>query len=85
MNHFGRDSVDDRDTMFNLLEFVGRKTVRGAGAGLALCAVLLTGCAGGITNASQYSAQSQIRPDEIYVYSFVSTPDQVKLDSSGLV
>src|SRR5580698_9474771 len=71
--------------MFNSLGFVGRNTVRGAWAGLALCAVLLTGCAGGITNASQYSAQPQVRPDEIYVYSFVSTPDQVKLDNSGLM
>jgi hypothetical protein len=71
--------------MFNLLGFIGRKTVRGAWAAVALCAILLTGCAGSITNASQYPAQPQIRPDEIYVYSFVSTPDQVKLDSSGLM
>jgi hypothetical protein len=71
--------------MFNLRGFIGRKAARSAWAGLALSAVLLTGCAGGITNASQYSARPQVRPDEIYVYSFVSTPDQVKLDNSGLM
>jgi hypothetical protein len=71
--------------MFNSSKLVGRKAIRSACAGLVLSAVLLTGCAGGITNANQYSAQPQIRPDEIYVYSFVSTPDQVKLDNSGLM
>jgi hypothetical protein len=48
---------------------------------------LLTGCAGsGITNtsASAATAQPQVRPDNIYVYTFDADPDQVKLDGGML-
>nr|WP_231937217.1 DUF4410 domain-containing protein [Caballeronia udeis] len=51
---------------------------------LAFCAVLLTGCAGGVTNVSAFPAAAQVRPETIYVYTFASTPDQVKLDGGLL-
>jgi hypothetical protein len=66
--------------MFTSLGFSGRTGILRATAALAFCAAL-TGCAGGITNASQYSAAPDIRPDNIYVYTFDSSPDEVKLDS----
>lgn len=53
-------------------------------AGLAF-AVLLSGCAGTITNTSQAAAQSEVRPDTVYVYTFDSSPDQVKLDNTGIL
>jgi hypothetical protein len=53
-------------------------------AGLAFT-VLLSGCAGSITNASETRVQPQVRPDNIYVYTFDSSPGQVKLDHTGLI
>jgi len=67
--------------MLTSFEFVARKVTRWAGAALVAGSLLLTGCAGGVTNVSQYTAKPQVRPDTIYVYAFDSTPDQVKLDS----
>ena len=53
----------------------------------AVCAsVLLTGCAGGhISNATTTSAPLAVRPDNIYVYTFASDPDDVKLDNGGML
>lgn len=63
------------------LSFV-RRVVRHASVVVIAGSVLLTGCAGSVTNASQFSsATPQVRPDNIYVYTFASSPDQVKLDS----
>ncbi|WP_366146133.1 hypothetical protein [Paraburkholderia sp.] len=62
------------------LSFV-RRVVRHAVVVIA-GSVLLTGCAAGVTNASQFSsARLHVRPDNIHVYTFASSPDQVKLDS----
>ncbi|HEY3599165.1 MAG TPA: DUF4410 domain-containing protein [Paraburkholderia sp.] len=70
--------------MFTTLQTIGKNAARRASVALLFSSVLLAGCAGGVTNASQYSAAPQVRPDTIYVYSFDSTPDQVKLDNSGV-
>ncbi|MFK4442378.1 hypothetical protein ABH944_002030 [Caballeronia udeis] len=70
--------------MLNILKMLaGRSSLRALSA-LAFCAVLLTGCAGGVTNVSAFPAASQVRPETIYVYTFASTPDQVKLDGGLL-
>lgn len=71
--------------MLNAIRFVASKGVRGASAIVIVLCALLAGCAGGVTNTAQYSAQPKVRPDTIYVYSFDSTPDQVKLDNGGVV
>jgi len=71
--------------MWTSIQFVRNKGVRGAVAAAVVLCTLLAGCAGGVTNTAQYSAQPQVRPDNIYVYSFDSTPDQVKLDNGGLI
>lgn len=76
----GHDSVDDGMNMLTLLEMLAGKSALRALSGLIFCAVLLTGCAGGVTNASNYSAAPEVRPENIYVYAFASTSDQVKLD-----
>jgi hypothetical protein len=73
--------------MFTTLASLSKKTARRASTALLFSSILLTGCASGISNvanASQYSTTPHVRPDNIYVYSFNSTPDQVKLDSGGL-
>jgi hypothetical protein len=65
--------------MLNILKMLaGRSTLRALSA-LAFCAILLTGCAGGVTNVSAFPAAAQVRPETIYVYAFESTPEQVKL------
>jgi hypothetical protein len=61
---------------------LGKRALR-ALSGLAFCAIMLTGCAGGVTNASSYSSAPQMRPESVYVYAFESKPDQVKLDNGG--
>ncbi|HYS63245.1 MAG TPA: DUF4410 domain-containing protein [Paraburkholderia sp.] len=67
--------------MFTLLSFIKRNAARFACAAIIGCSALLSGCAGGsVNNASLTSAQPQVRPDNIYVYTFASDPDQVKLD-----
>lgn len=71
--------------MLTSIRFAIRNSSRGASAALLVATVLLAGCAGSVTHATQYSAQPEIRPDNIYVYSFDSSPDQVKLDSSGVI
>ncbi|MFC0401578.1 DUF4410 domain-containing protein [Paraburkholderia rhizosphaerae] len=73
--------------MFTTFSSLSKKTARRASTALLFSSILLTGCASGISNvanASEYSTAPQVRPDTIYVYSFGSTPDQVKLDSGGL-
>jgi Domain of unknown function (DUF4410) len=67
--------------MFASNNVFGGKAVRRISAVLALSSMLLTGCAGTGASAAQYSAQPQARPDNIYVYTFESSPDEVKLDS----
>jgi hypothetical protein len=57
---------------------------RATAAAVIVLSALLTGCAGSVTNTTQYLGAPQVRPDNIYVYSFDSTPDQVKLDNGGL-
>ena len=71
--------------MLNAIRFIARKGARGASAAVIVLCTLLAGCAGGVSNTAQYSAQPQVRPDNIYVYSFDSTPDQVKLDNGGMI
>ena len=79
----------------NTIKSLGRKTARHASAALLFSGILLTGCASGITNvanASQYpattattaTATQQVRPDNIYVYTFASNANDVKLDNGGV-
>jgi hypothetical protein len=70
--------------MFAFLELLAGKNAFRVLSGLIVCAILLTGCAGGVTNASTYSAAPEARPDTIYIYAFSSTPDEVKLDGGML-
>jgi hypothetical protein len=73
--------------MFTTLQSLSLKTARHASSALLFSTILLTGCASGITNvanAGEYVATPQVRPDTVYVYSFASSADQVKLDSGGL-
>lgn len=52
------------------------------GCATALGAVLLSGCGGkGISEVTQYRDAPQVRPDNIYVYTFGITPDSVTLNS----
>jgi hypothetical protein len=71
--------------MWTSIQFARNKGARGAAAAAVVLCTLLAGCAGGVTNTTQYLGQPQVRPDNIYVYSFDSTPDQVKLDNGGLI
>jgi hypothetical protein len=70
--------------MLNILKMLAGRSAFRALSALAFCAVLLTGCAGGVTNVSAFPAAAQVRPETIYVYAFESTPDQVKLDGGLL-
>lgn len=75
--------------MFTTLKSIGTQTARHASSALLFSAILLTGCASGITNVANASpnpamTQTQVQPDNIYVYSFASSAEQVKLDSGGL-
>jgi hypothetical protein len=65
-------------------EIAGKKAARGATLALTFGALLLGGCASGITNQAQYSAQPQVHPDNVYVYTFAVAPGQVKLDTGGV-
>jgi ribosomal protein S19E (S16A) len=76
--------------MFASLNTVSRKTIRSASAALAFSAMLLSGCAAAsVTNSTQYSTQystvTPANPQNVYVYTFASNPEAVKLDNSGLV
>lgn len=71
--------------MFNSANFVRKNAARFVCVTMVCCSALLAGCAGGnITNASEANAQSQVRPDNIYVYTFDADVDQVKLDGGML-
>ncbi|MGV2289851.1 DUF4410 domain-containing protein [Trinickia sp. YCB016] len=70
--------------MLTSFEFVGKKAARCATFALTFGALLLGGCASGITNKAQYSAQPQLHPDSVYVYTFRVMPDQVKIDTNGV-
>jgi hypothetical protein len=67
------------------IQTIGRKGARCASAAALVLCALLAGCAGGVTNATSYSAAPQVRPDNIYVYAFDSQADQVKLDNTGVI
>jgi hypothetical protein len=72
--------------MLTSVSFLKKNAARFACAAMIFCSALLSGCAGGsISGATQAGAQPQIRPDNIYVYTFNSSPDQVKLDNGGML
>lgn len=71
--------------MLTSIQTIGRKGARCASAAALVLCALLAGCAGGVTNATSYSAVTPVRPDNIYVYAFDSSADQVKLDNSGVI
>jgi hypothetical protein len=72
--------------MLTSVSFLKKNAARFACAALIFCSALLSGCAGGsINDTTQSSAQPQVRPDNIYVYTFASSPDQVKLDNGGML
>ena len=72
--------------MLTSVNFLKKNAARLVLVAMVCCSALLTGCAGSsISNASETSAQPQVRPDNIYVYTFDADPDQVKLDSGGMV
>ncbi|MGF6899994.1 DUF4410 domain-containing protein [Paraburkholderia sp. GAS348] len=72
--------------MLTSVSFLKKNAARFACVAMVCCGTLLTGCAGGsINNATQTSAEPQVRPDNIYVYTFDSNPDQVKLDNGGML
>jgi Domain of unknown function (DUF4410) len=72
--------------MFAALNSVRGKTLRSASAALAFSAMLLSGCAAAsVTNTAQYSTLTQANPQNVYVYTFASNPESVKLDNSGLI
>lgn len=67
--------------MLTSVKFLKQNAGRFACMALVCASALLTGCAGGsIENASATSAPVQVRPDNIYVYTFSASPDEVKLD-----
>jgi ribosomal protein S19E (S16A) len=48
--------------------------------------MLLSGCAAAsVTNTADYSTLTQAKPQNVYVYTFASNPEAVKLDNSGIV
>ena len=72
--------------MFAALNSVRGKTLRSASAAIAFSAMLLSGCAAAsVTNTAQYSTLTQANPQNVYVYTFASNPESVKLDNSGLI
>ncbi|CAB3784339.1 DUF4410 domain-containing protein [Paraburkholderia fynbosensis] len=71
--------------MLTSVNFLKKNATRLVCVAMVCCTALLSGCAGGsIRNISEASAQPQVRPDTIYVYTFDADPDQVKLDSGML-
>lgn len=72
--------------MLTSVSFLKKNVARFVCIAIVCCSALLTGCASGsINDASQTGAQPQVRPDNIYVYTFDSNPDQVKLDNGGML
>ncbi|RKT22586.1 uncharacterized protein DUF4410 [Paraburkholderia sp. RAU2J] len=71
--------------MLTSVNFLKKNATRLVCVAMVCCTALLSGCAGsGVRNISEASAQPQVRPDTIYVYTFDADPDQVKLDSGML-
>jgi hypothetical protein len=71
--------------MFNSVKFLKQNATRLLCVTMVCGSALLTGCAGGsIKNATEASAPVQVRPDNIYVYTFDANPDDVKLDGGML-
>ncbi|WP_206997261.1 DUF4410 domain-containing protein [Trinickia mobilis] len=70
--------------MLTSFGIVGKKAARCATVALTFGALLLGGCASGISNKAQFSGEPQVHPDNVYVYTFAATPDQVKLDTGGI-
>lgn len=71
--------------MLNSVNLLRKNAARFVCVTMVCCSALLTGCAGSsIRNASEASAQPQVRPDTIYVYTFDADPAQVKLDGGAL-
>jgi hypothetical protein len=72
--------------MLTSVNFLKKNATRLVCVAMVCCTALLTGCAGSsIRNTSEASAQPQVRPDTIYVYTFDANPDQVKLDGGGML
>ncbi|KAH0442584.1 hypothetical protein KCU90_g1712, partial [Aureobasidium melanogenum] len=72
--------------MLTSVSFLKKNAARFACVAMVCGSALLTGCAGGsINNATQRSVEPQVRPDNIYVYTFDSSPEQVKLDNGGML
>ncbi|MGF6770024.1 hypothetical protein P3T18_002503 [Paraburkholderia sp. GAS199] len=71
--------------------FLKAHASRIAAIALVCCGALLSGCAGNISNVSETStqghmqAQAPVRPDNIYVYTFDSNADNVKVDNGGVM
>ncbi|MEC5404323.1 DUF4410 domain-containing protein [Paraburkholderia sp. MPAMCS5] len=71
--------------MFTSIKLVRKNTARFACIAMISVSALLTGCAGSsVTNTSAAVAQPTVRPDNIYVYTFDTHADQVKLDGGML-
>ncbi|MEM5459517.1 DUF4410 domain-containing protein [Paraburkholderia phytofirmans] len=67
--------------MLTSVNFLRKNAARLACVTMVCCSALLTGCAGSsIKDASTASTPVQVRPDNIYVYTFDANSDQVKLD-----
>ncbi|ABE35237.1 hypothetical protein DR64_6049 [Paraburkholderia xenovorans LB400] len=67
--------------MLTSVKFLKQNAARFACMALVCASALRSGCASGrIENASATSAPLQVRPDNIYVYTFSASADQVKLD-----
>jgi outer membrane murein-binding lipoprotein Lpp len=78
--------ADEGIDMLTSVSFLKKNAARFVCAAVIFCSALLSGCAGGsINNATQTSAQPPVRPDNIYVYTFNSDPEQVKLDNGGVL
>ncbi len=72
--------------MLTSVSFLKKNAARFACVAMVCGSALLTGCAGGsINNATQSRVEPQVRPDNIYVYTFDSSPEQVKLDNGGML
>jgi hypothetical protein len=67
--------------MLTSVKFLKKNAARFACVAMVCCGALLTGCASGsIDHASETNTPVHVRPDNIYVYTFDASPDQVKLD-----
>ena len=80
--------------MLTSVNFIQKNAARFIGTALVCGSALLSGCAGATVEnmraanmpaTMQASAQSTMRPDTIYVYTFAADPQQVKLDNNGML